>query len=541
MGMRSALIAVLAVAAACGPSREERQRSADARRAALESLVSARTPPSFVPRDERSERAGKLWENARRLYAGNDHQLLWGDGTQPGEGMDQLLAAVTAAEDHGLDPAAYDPAALQAARESYDSSRAPEIDLRFTYTYLRYAADLSGGRIDPSQVDRTWHASPSENDAGAALLSAIRENRVAESLERFAPASPQYGGLKKELARYRTIRARGGWPIVPELPSLRVGQRHPAVTALRQRLAAAGDLADSEPAADVVDEPLIEALRRAQARYGLEADGRYTAALAAELNVTVEDRIEQIRLNMDRWRWLPRALGERYVLVNIPAFRLDVVENGKSVVGMKVVAGTKENPTPVLSDSMTYLVFSPYWNIPPEILKKETMPALLKDPTYLERNNIEVVTGPQNEPVAIDPEEIDWDTVQASSLRFRQRPGPGNSLGLVKFIFPNHFNVYLHDTPADALFGRIERDFSHGCVRLERPVDLAAYLLRDQPQWTSERIASAMHAGTEESVKLTRPMPVHLVYFTAWEENGRAHFRGDVYGHDRKQRAAGAS
>jgi murein L,D-transpeptidase YcbB/YkuD len=539
MGFRPfALIAALALISACGPSREERQRSAEALRAALESIVSANAPPSFVHRDERAKKA---WGDARRLYGGNDHQLLWGDGTRPGEPMDRLIAALNGAGEHGLEPSVYDPAALEAARESYDSSNAADTDVRFTYAYLRYAADVSGGAIVPSRIDRTWQAAPPDTDAAAALQSAVRENRIGESLEDLAPASAPYKGLKQQLARYRAIHARGGWPIVPDLPALRVGQRHPGVAILRQRLSASGDLAESSTAADLVDEPLIEALRAVQARHGLAADGRYTPEVAAELNVTVEDRMEQIGLNMDRWRWLPHDLGERYLLVNIPAFRLDVVENGKSVVGMRVVAGTKENPTPVLSDQMTYLVFSPYWNIPPEILKKETIPALLKDPTYLERNNIEVVTGSGNEPAAMDPEEIDWDTVQASSLRFRQRPGPGNSLGLVKFIFPNHFNVYLHDTPADALFGRIERDFSHGCVRLERPVDLAVYLLRDQPDWTGERIESAMHAGVEQTVKLKKPIPVHLVYFTAWEENGRAHFRGDVYGHDRKQRAAGAS
>jgi len=225
------------------------------------------------------------------------------------------------------------------------------------------------------------------------------------------------------------------------------------------------------------------------------------------------DAILRIAMNMDRWRWLPDDLGSRYLMVNIPAFRLDAIENGKSVLEMKVVTGKKDSPTPMLTDQMTTVVFSPYWNIPSEIVSKEILPKLETDPDYLERNNIEM---------------------DESGQRYRQRPGKGNSLGGVKFLFPNHFNVYLHDTPAGKLFERIERDFSHGCVRLEQPLDLAKYVLRDQPEWTEERIVAAMNRGVEQSVALKQPLPIYLVYFTAWEENGALQTRPDVYGLDRR-------
>jgi len=218
-------------------------------------------------------------------------------------------------------------------------------------------------------------------------------------------------------------------------------------------------------------------------------------------------------MNMERWRWLPQDLGARYIMVNTPAFQLDAIENGKSVLSMRVVTGKKENPTPVLVDEMTSIVFSPYWNIPPDIVEKEILPKLETDPTYLERNNMEV---------------------DETGQRYRQRPGKGNSLGQVKFVFPNHFNVYLHGTPSQRLFNRVERDFSHGCVRLERPLDLAKYVLRDQPEWTEERIVAAMDSGTEQSVKLKQPLPVYLVYFTAWEEQGALKTVPDVYGIDRR-------
>ena len=203
--------------------------------------------------------------------------------------------------------------------------------------------------------------------------------------------------------------------------------------------------------------------------------------------------------------------------MNIPAFRVDAVENGKSVLGMKVVIGTKTNPTPMLTDEVTSIVFSPYWNIPPDIVEKEIQPRLEADPTYLERNNMEV---------------------DESGERYRQRPGKGNSLGQVKFVFPNHYNVYLHGTPSQKLFDRVERDFSHGCVRLERPLDLAKYVLRDQPEWTEPRIVAAMDSGTEQSVKLKQPLPIYLVYFTAWDENGALRTVPDVYGLDRRHGVA---
>ena len=235
--------------------------------------------------------------------------------------------------------------------------------------------------------------------------------------------------------------------------------------------------------------------------------------LAGQRAANNAEAVEQIAMNMERWRWLPRELPARYLLVNIPAFQLDAIENGKSVLAMRVVTGKKDNPTPVLTDEMTSVVFSPYWNIPPDIVTKEILPKLETDPAYLERNNMEV---------------------DESGERYRQRPGRGNSLGQVKFVFPNHYNVYLHGTPSQKLFDRVERDFSHGCVRLERPLDLAKYVLRDQPEWTEERIVTAMDSGNEQSVKLAQPLPIYLVYFTAWEENGALRIVPDVYGIDRR-------
>jgi murein L,D-transpeptidase YcbB/YkuD len=225
---------------------------------------------------------------------------------------------------------------------------------------------------------------------------------------------------------------------------------------------------------------------------------------------------DRIRANMDRWRWLPAELGDRYVMVNIPAYHLDVVENGRSVLGMKVVVGSKSNPTPVLADRMTTIVFSPYWHVPDDIAQREIQPKVEQDPDYLEKHGMEY-----------DDE----------GKHVRQRPGTGNSLGLVKFLFPNHFNVYMHDTPARAFFNRIERDLSHGCVRLDQPMELAKYVLRDRPEWTDDKIDAAMHRGVEQAVPLKTPLAVYLVYFTAWEEDGELRTAPDIYGYDVRQQA----
>jgi murein L,D-transpeptidase YcbB/YkuD len=256
----------------------------------------------------------------------------------------------------------------------------------------------------------------------------------------------------------------------------------------------------------------LEALAPTHPQYkGLQA------ALALEATKPT-GRGNVIRMNMERWRWTPHDLGDRYILVNVPAYTLQVMENDRPVLSMRTIVGDPEHQTPLFSDEMTYVVFSPYWNIPPNILREETLPRVARDPDFLRRNNIEVV-GTGGEGDEVDLQSIDWsDDSVTRHLRFRQRPGGDNALGLVKFIFPNHFDVYLHDTPADRLFFKDTRALSHGCVRIEDPIAMAKYVMRDQPEWTETKIRAAMSAGREQVVKLKRPLPVHIGYWTAWVE-----------------------
>jgi len=256
------------------------------------------------------------------------------------------------------------------------------------------------------------------------------------------------------------------------------------------------------------------------------------AALARE-RTHPTGNLDRLLINLERWRWAPRDLGDRYILVNVPAYLLQVMEGDTPALAMRVIVGKPATQTPLFSDEMTYVVFSPYWNIPQNILRDETLPRVANDPDFLRRNNMEVVGTAGT----IDPEEVDWtDEAVTSRLRFRQRPGPDNALGLVKFIFPNHFDIYLHDTPGDRLFFREHRALSHGCVRVENPVALAAYVLRDQPQWTESKITDAMQARQEQGVTLKTTLPVHIGYWTAWvEPDGSVRFTDDPYRLDQRQ------
>lgn len=256
------------------------------------------------------------------------------------------------------------------------------------------------------------------------------------------------------------------------------------------------------------------------------------AALARE-KANPTGNLDRILINLERWRWAPRDLGERYILVNVPAYMLQVMEGNEPALSMRVIVGKPDTQTPMFSEEMTTVVFSPYWNIPQNILRDETLPRVMKDPDFLTRNNMEVV-GTSG---SIDPEELDWsDASVTKRLRFRQRPGPGNALGLVKFLFPNHFDVYLHDTPGDRMFFRQHRALSHGCVRVEDPLRLAEYVLADQPQWTERKISAAMRSGQEQGVRLKTTLPVHIGYWTAWvQPDGAVTFMDDPYKLDARQ------
>jgi murein L,D-transpeptidase YcbB/YkuD len=355
-----------------------------------------------------------------------------------------------------------------------------------------------------------------------------------ESPEYLLLRHPGYVRLRDTLAFYRSIQERGGWPGVPVGPMMSRGATGERITALKHRLIVSGDLPISQRGDGAIfDEALEEAVRRFQRRHGLDVDGVVGPATLEALNVSVNERIRQIKKNMERWRWVPHDLGIRIIAVNIAGFWLQALEKNRPILEMRVVAGKRYTRTPVFRARMTHAVFRPYWNVPSSIARKEMLPLIKRDPGYLEKNRLRVFRGWDPENGEIDPKNIDWSQLAPHHFpyRLRQDPGPMNALGRVKFVFPNRFNVYLHDTPERELFARTVRGFSHGCIRVEKPVELAQFVLRDDPRWTRERILLAMEEGSaNQIVRLHEPITVHIEYWTAWvDEDGTAQFRKDIY------------
>lgn len=505
----------------------------------VETTLNASELPVFVNRDAEGRR---LWGLTKQFYQKRGNAPAWIDGRKPTSQMDELIGALQQADREGLDPALYNTSTLSARRaeagrgfltmKGFNEAEAANLDVWLTYLYLRYAADLSSGLSDLSHADPKWQIRDKKTDTLALLEQALDNNRVGKSLQELTPQHPQYMWLREAFAKYRDIAQRGGWSAVPAGLKLKPGEQNAAVPAIARRLAVTGDFTGTVSEQDTTYGPeLQEAVKRFQRRHGLEPDGAIGAAVIARMNVPVEERLRQLSLSLERWRWLPRELGQRHILVNVPEYRLEVWEDNKVPLQMRVVVGKRDTPTPIFSDDMTHIVFSPYWNVPPDIAKNETLPSVMRDPAFLNRTNMEVLDKSGS---PVDPSSIDLSN--AGEYRFRQRPGASNSLGLVKFMFPNSYNVYLHDTPADSLFARATRSLSHGCVRVEQPEQLARYVLADQPEWTAERIAQAMHAGVEKHVKLTRAIPVYLGYWTARvSADGLVQFRDDLYGIDARQ------
>lgn len=341
-------------------------------------------------------------------------------------------------------------------------------------------------------------------------------SQKSENAEKFAKINPFYSGLRGQLQKYLDIAKKGNWDTVPLTKTrYKVGKNFPEILHIKNRLAATGELAVADTSTMFTPE-LEEAIKKYETTHGMSPDGKIGPVLIKSLNVSATDRIKQLLVNMERMRWMPIRKEGKLLMVNIPEFTLHVTEGENHVKHMPVVVGKEGHTTVLFSDALEYVVFSPYWNIPPSIVRNEILPAMSRNGNYLAKNNMEI-TGKSN-----------------GIPEIRQKPGPSNSLGLVKFLFPNSFNIYFHDTPAKSLFEQDNRAFSHGCIRLGDPVWMANYLLQDEPEWTPEKIKAAMNAGTEKTVKLKTPVPVIITYYTAWiGEDGQLQFRDDIYGNDK--------
>ena len=451
------------------------------------------------------------------------------------------------AGDHGLVPADYLAEALAGAGPAMPD---PVYELSLTLAFELYLRDLHQGRIDPGLVKQRFHpAAEPAYDPAEALRTARLAGDIDAVVHAATPALRQYAQLQQALAFHRALADHPGWQLpLPPLPPLgrrarlETGQAWVGLPQLAARLAALGDL-QAEPSGPptLYDRALADAVQAFQLRHGLATDGVVGPVTLAALEVTPAARVQQIGLAMERLRWTPLMRGRRMIVVNIPEFVLRgyEVRDGQIVVQtqMKVIVGRAlDQRTPLFDETMRSIEFSPYWNVPPSIARKETVPRLRRDPATFGRQGFEFVGADGQGDTVLTPAKL--AAVLAGQLRIRQRPGPLNALGDIKFVFPNRDHIYLHHTPSTGLFARDRRDLSHGCIRVEDPVALARFVLQDQPGWGEARIRQAMARGQSSMLTLRDPLPVLIAYGTSLVKSGRTWFFPDIYGHDRLLDAA---
>ena len=476
------------------------------------------------------------------VYEENGFTPIWVNGRNGIQKAYALYRTVGAATEHAMDPENYHLSLvggmLADLSDSTVPSRLVDLELALSDMYLSFATHSLRGRINPNSIDPEWFSSPRDQSLANMLASIGDESDVGAQLRSLQPSQPGYLRLKEALAHHREIAANGGWPKVPVGATLKPGMTDPRVAAVRTRLNLP-ETAEQDTA--LYDEQLQAAVKDFQRLHGLEPDAIIGKDTLAMLNLNASQKARTIEVNMERWRWLPQTLGDRHIRVNIAGFDLEAWQDGKVVSSQAVVVGRDYRRTPVFSGNMTYLVLNPSWEVPPSIAKKDLLPQIQQDPSYLSRMNFQVLEGWGSAEKKLDPAQIPWASLTQSTMnyRFRQGPGPFNALGKVKLMFPNPHAIYLHDTPARNLFAKAERGFSSGCIRLEQPLELSAWALEGTTGWDRTRIDAQVSTGITETVKLKRPVQVHLLYWTTWvNENGDVHFRRDIYGRDALLNAA---
>ena len=463
----------------------------------------------------------EAWVHTRSLYRRFGQTPLW----LVKDGLDRdragaLTSAVLNANADALKLDEYPIAELANAlavlrrTEQPTADQLADADVLLSATYASLGEDLLTGQVDPKTIAQSWHIDPEHENVDSALVRTLSRMPLDKAINAMRPGDPEYAALQQELVRYRGLVGKGDWPKIPAGKPLKQGDTDTPqrLAALRARLAAEGIQVPAGGTPNVFDAALAAGVAQFQARHAIAVDSSLGTETLNSLNVPAAYRLGQIAANLERHRWLPRSLGSRYIAVNVPAFHLEAYDGGKPVLEMKVIVGQEyeDKATPVFSDSMETVVFRPYWNITPDIQAKEIEPKIASNPGYMAAENLEYYKD-------------------GGTTRIRQKPGPENSLGFVKFLFPNDFNIYLHDTPNRELFGKDVRAFSHGCIRVEKPAELAQWVLG----WDAGKVQQAMQGGPDNaSVKLPRKLPVYITYGTAYLRDGVLHFGNDLYHRD---------
>jgi murein L,D-transpeptidase YcbB/YkuD len=514
---------------------------------ALKRLIEEGNPAYLSGLATASDRVG-----IGELYATNAYRLLWSDGAKPTAQAIALLQQLRVAGERGLDPGDYPGNRLAYLLVDLIDAQHSGIeqwalfDAGLSLAGMRFLSDVHVGRVDPATMGRDLTVGRVKLDIPTTLGALATAVDVPLAIDALEPQFSHYALLKKHLSHYRALALEDGLTTLPALPakSLKPGDSYSGAAQLQRLLVALGD--EAAPAADApapqsLAPPLVDALKHFQSRHGEKADGVLGAATFAELTRPLDQRVKQIELTMERWRWLPSELVTAPIIVNIPQFRLFAFESTADsearIRQMDVIDGKAfdKTQTPVFAADMTYLIFRPYWEVPYDIALKEIVPTARNNPADIERRQMEIVRGNGDSAVVMPNTTENVELVARGTLRLRQRPGPNNSLGLVKFLFPNPYNVYLHSTPAQSLFAESRRDFSHGCVRVSDPVGLAEYVLRDAPEWTREKILAAMNGMQPVTVTLKNHIRVFILYGTAIAtEKGNILFFDDIYKHDER-------
>lgn len=473
------------------------------------------------------------------FYRHRDYALAWSRS----EDKDALLDAIAQSEQHGLSPSDYHFTQLSrfaGVRPSdLDAETLADLDMLLTDAALKLASHLAYGKVDPETLQSGHAVARSGQAVADSLAEALASQDVAAGFARFAPNQSDYRKLSEARARIHDLSGEP-WPPVPAGPTIRPGMEDERMPLIRQKLQMLGDLplvgVETGQQGDVVyDGHLVVAVRQFQGRHGLEDDGLIGDGTLAALNVGPSERLTQIDANLERWRWLPDQLGDTHILVNVAGYDLRLVRGNNVVMRSRVIVGRPLRPTPLFSDSIRHLVFNPSWTVPRTIMIEDQLPVIRQNPGYLESMGFSLYRGwgPDRQPV--DPASVDWWSLSEDYFPYQliQEPGPGNALGQVKFMFPNQFDVYLHDTPARHLFRQSQRSFSSGCIRVENSLELARHLLESQSGWSGERLQRVLESRELTTVYLQNPVPVHLEYWTAWvDEAGTLQFREDIYQHN---------
>jgi murein L,D-transpeptidase YcbB/YkuD len=484
-----------------------------------------------------------LADTVARYFESQQFKPKWRDPAR----LDLLVAALADLHDDGLNPADYHIEALHSLRDDLRAGGAlplaeqADLELLATDAMMLGLYHLYLGKVDPEKLSAQWNfaSRPVSVERGfERLTEALDSGRIRETFDAARPQHVWYQRGRARLKEYRALAAAGGWSAISDGPTLKPGMSDPRVPALRYRLKVtndlAGDLAPPTPPHDTEYGTELEtAVRHFQERHGLTPDGAVGPATRAALNVPVGARIDQIRINLERARWVMHELKGEFVLVDVAGFYASYFRDDEPIWTSKVIVGRPYRETPIFKSLITYVVINPTWTIPPGILVKDKLPVLKRDPGYLKRNNIRVIDSRGRE---VDPYSVNWKQYSASRLppyQLRQDPGEDNALGLVKIMFPNPYLVYLHDTPSKSLFEKDERTFSSGCIRVEKAFELAGLVLNDPAQWNAESMARVVASGKTQTVNLAKPVPVLILYWTAQPRpDGQVIFRNDVYGRD---------